>query len=428
MLCVDPLLSFSFACVFQGLDSRGALVVMRAMKKIALTGRTICATIHQPSSAVFEMFDDLLLLKKGGEVVFFGELGAESKNLVNYFESNGCATPIEHGENPAAWMLRQYTGSNDVNWKETFEESAQYHELKSRIAEINEGRDEATKISYDSEFATSLKRQIYLMNNRVLSIMKRAPSYNLARLMLAIIYGFIIGSVSLRFQRSSNDFPQEEVDGILSSMFLALTIMGVASISMAVPVMKQIRDVFYKHRASGMLDHNSVAMAVTVGELPYIFLISVLFAVVYYVTVGLFASAERWWLFWLYFTFNNAIYTYFGQAFICLVKDVPTAGALVGALSKFCLFLVSCTAFSPTSNMHCSVAVGYNVFFSGLVVRPQYFTVRHEHYGFITIILELFLKKFLLFLHTPGAFPVGLLDLSRSLCLSRYGHEPVLWT
>ena len=31
-----------------GLDSRGALLVMRAMKRIADTGRTVCATIHQP--------------------------------------------------------------------------------------------------------------------------------------------------------------------------------------------------------------------------------------------------------------------------------------------------------------------------------------------------------------------------------------------
>lgn len=32
-----------------GLDSRGALVVMRAMKRIADTGRTVCSTVHQPS-------------------------------------------------------------------------------------------------------------------------------------------------------------------------------------------------------------------------------------------------------------------------------------------------------------------------------------------------------------------------------------------
>lgn len=82
-----------------GLDSRGALVVIRALRRISDTGRTVCCTIHQPSSAVFEMFDDLILLKKGGNVVFFGELGSESSKLVNYFESRG-ASPIQFGENP----------------------------------------------------------------------------------------------------------------------------------------------------------------------------------------------------------------------------------------------------------------------------------------------------------------------------------------
>ena len=84
-----------------GLDSRGALLVMRAMKRICDTGRTVCATIHQPSSTVFEMFDDLLLLKKGGNVVFFGELGEGSFELIEYFESRG-VSQIEFGENPAA--------------------------------------------------------------------------------------------------------------------------------------------------------------------------------------------------------------------------------------------------------------------------------------------------------------------------------------
>lgn len=82
-----------------GLDSRGALVVIRALRRISDTGRTVCCTIHQPSSAVFEMFDDLILLKKGGNVVFFGELGSESCKLVDYFESRG-ASPIQFGENP----------------------------------------------------------------------------------------------------------------------------------------------------------------------------------------------------------------------------------------------------------------------------------------------------------------------------------------
>jgi hypothetical protein len=57
---------------------------MRGLKKIALTGRAVCATIHQPSIAIFNSFDSLLLLKRGGETVFFGELGAESSKLIEY--------------------------------------------------------------------------------------------------------------------------------------------------------------------------------------------------------------------------------------------------------------------------------------------------------------------------------------------------------
>ena len=87
-----------------GLDARAALLVMNALRKICDTGRTVVATIHQPSSAVFDMFDDLLLLKKGGKVVYFGELGLCSCNLVTYFEGLG-SSRMNKGENPATWML-----------------------------------------------------------------------------------------------------------------------------------------------------------------------------------------------------------------------------------------------------------------------------------------------------------------------------------
>lgn len=52
------------------------------------------------------MFDDLLLLKKGGEVVFHGELGGCSSKLISYFEGLG-ASPMNNGENPASKFDRQ---------------------------------------------------------------------------------------------------------------------------------------------------------------------------------------------------------------------------------------------------------------------------------------------------------------------------------
>lgn len=59
---------------------------MRAIRKVAATQRAVICTIHQPSTYLFEMFDALLLLKKGGQSVFFGPLGDNSCNLISYLQ------------------------------------------------------------------------------------------------------------------------------------------------------------------------------------------------------------------------------------------------------------------------------------------------------------------------------------------------------
>jgi len=42
-----------------GLDARAAAVVMRAVKNVVGTGRTVACTIHQPSIDIFEAFDEV---------------------------------------------------------------------------------------------------------------------------------------------------------------------------------------------------------------------------------------------------------------------------------------------------------------------------------------------------------------------------------
>lgn len=55
-----------------GLDSASAFFVIQALRNVAQDGRTILSAIHQPSSEVFALFDDLCLLS-GGETVYFGK-------------------------------------------------------------------------------------------------------------------------------------------------------------------------------------------------------------------------------------------------------------------------------------------------------------------------------------------------------------------
>ena len=52
-------------------------------------GVTIAAVIHQPSYEIFQMFDDILLLAKGGRTAFYGPEG----QVQGYFEKLGYALP-----------------------------------------------------------------------------------------------------------------------------------------------------------------------------------------------------------------------------------------------------------------------------------------------------------------------------------------------
>ncbi|KAI0502292.1 hypothetical protein KFK09_017239 [Dendrobium nobile] len=42
-----------------GLDARAAAIVMRTVRNIVDTGRTVVCTIHQPSIDIFEAFDEV---------------------------------------------------------------------------------------------------------------------------------------------------------------------------------------------------------------------------------------------------------------------------------------------------------------------------------------------------------------------------------
>jgi ABC-type multidrug transport system ATPase subunit/ABC-type multidrug transport system permease subunit len=332
-----------------GLDARGALLVLRAMRRIADTKRTVCATIHQPSAAVFALFDDLLLLKKGGNVVYFGEMGPESSSVIQYFETRG-AQPIPRDQNPAVWVLRESASPTDSgkDWAEVYKSSEEYAALLQELATAQESPDPNREIVFEEEFASTRRQRNWLMIRRTITIYKRSPAYNLGRVMGAAVYALLMGTI-FSYASVSGQWSEDEASSLINTMFVALIAMGITCISMAVPVAKRIRDVFYKHRASGMIRSNSVALAFGVGELPYIILISLLFSGLFYASNSLFIRTQNLVKFWGFFTFNAAIYTSFGQAFMCLVKDIPTAGALMGAL------------------------IGYNVFFSGLIVRPQQF-------------------------------------------------------
>jgi len=82
-----------------GLDSAASFEVMNYLKKVAKRNNLIViASIHQPSTATFNLFDKLLLLSEG-KTHYFGSVSG----IIEYYESIGLEIPLH--VNPAEFLL-----------------------------------------------------------------------------------------------------------------------------------------------------------------------------------------------------------------------------------------------------------------------------------------------------------------------------------
>ncbi|KJE97893.1 hypothetical protein CAOG_07972 [Capsaspora owczarzaki ATCC 30864] len=129
-----------------GLDSFSAFSLCQTLKSLAAAGCTVVATIHQPSSEIYHMFDELLLLADG-RVMYMGEL----EYAVEYFGARGFSCP--RYTNPADYFFMSVL--NDATHS-MFDEDADNHDDEKDLGEVASGtsgfalKDESDSGSYHS--------------------------------------------------------------------------------------------------------------------------------------------------------------------------------------------------------------------------------------------------------------------------------------
>lgn len=88
-----------------GLDATAASDILQALKRMAGLGMNIITVIHQPRYTIFSLFDDVMLLCKGGMLAYLGP----SQLALNYMEELGF--PLPTNENPADFAMDVLSGS-----------------------------------------------------------------------------------------------------------------------------------------------------------------------------------------------------------------------------------------------------------------------------------------------------------------------------
>ena len=142
------------------------------------------------------------------------------------------AKPIERQENPAAWVLRAYAGehvSNNADWAELYKLSDQFNMFRKQIESIRESANALKKLTFASTYSTSMREQVRFMCARMLTIYRRSAPYNMTRIVVAILYAFLLGSMyfgSPSWEDRHVNNTEGQAAALIGTVFLSLNVVG----------------------------------------------------------------------------------------------------------------------------------------------------------------------------------------------------------
>ncbi|RXW23030.1 hypothetical protein EST38_g2801 [Candolleomyces aberdarensis] len=268
-----------------GLDAQSAWNLIRFLRKLADQGQAILCTIHQPSSLLFESFDRLLMLERGGETVYFGEIGEDSRVLREYFARNGAVCPSN--VNPAEYMLEAIGAGvtprvGPKDWKDVWLESPEYRRVREEIDNIKAtglARPEPSKAS-TSTYATSFFTQLRLVSARNAVALWRSPEYIFTRLFVCSCISLFVSLSFLQLGNSVRDL-QFRVFAIFWVIVLPAMVM-----SQIEPLFIYNRRTFIRESSSRIYSPYVFAIGQVLGEIPYSILCGLLYWVLMVFPIG----------------------------------------------------------------------------------------------------------------------------------------------
>ena len=77
---------------------------------------------------------------------------------------------------------------------------------------------------------------------------------------VSLVISFVLGSVFIP-RRGAETFTESEMRAKFAVIFLSFIIVGILAIVSVLPVMTRVRDMYYRHRAAGVMDSLSLAWA-----------------------------------------------------------------------------------------------------------------------------------------------------------------------
>ncbi|KAK9419698.1 putative ABC transporter domain-containing protein [Seiridium unicorne] len=340
-----------------GLDSQTSWAILDLLEKLTKAGQAILCTIHQPSAMLFQRFDRLLFLARGGRTVYFGDIGENSKSMISYFETHG-APPCPADANPAEWMLDAIgaaPGSHtEVDWFQTWRDSPQYSEVQAELRRLRDDAPDDPPPTEDQgsyrEFAAGFFAQLLEVSHRVFQQYWRTPSYIYSKAALCILVALFIGFVFFKAPNSNQGLQNQ-----MFAIFNLLTVFG-QLVQQTMPHFVVQRSLYeVRERPSKVYGWKVFMLSQIIVELPWNTLMALFMFVCWYYPVGLQNNAiaagqehERgalmFLLLWVFLLFTST----FTDMIIAAFETAEAGGNIANLLFMMCLIFCGVLANPST--------------------------------------------------------------------------------
>ncbi|CAO3587861.1 unnamed protein product [Absidia cylindrospora] len=310
-----------------GLDAQSSYNIVRFIRKLADAGWPVLCTIHQPSAILFEHFDHLLLLVRGGRTAYHGEIGPDAHTMIDYFESNG-GPKCSPDANPAEYILEVVgagtAGKVTQDWADVWANSKEAKALEEELEQVHSSAD-INPTRHAATYATSLWTQFRLVHKRMALAYWRAPDYNVGRFMNVMITALITGFTYWKLGNTVSDL-QNKLFALFSTFIMAFTL-----IILAQPKFMIERMYFRREYASRYYSWFPWAVSAVLVEIPYILFFAAAFMCGLYWTAGMNGEAQAGGYFYLLFLLVVLWAVTLGFI-IAAVCEIPTLASVINPL------------------------------------------------------------------------------------------------
>ena len=168
-----------------GLDSVSSSMCINLLKELALKGKTIICTIHQPSGNQLLMFDHLYAISNG-ECIYQGS----PNNLISFL--NECDLPCPSHYNPADFLLEIATGIYGEKTQILVDKIENgMNEIYRKAATATVNKDDCLELAYSPSNAS----QFYVLLARNFIITIRDRKFITLRIFMHIAVGLLLGTL-----------------------------------------------------------------------------------------------------------------------------------------------------------------------------------------------------------------------------------------